>query len=191
MTSVHRATRSTSLLFALCLLLTGCKIYEIRHQIQGDSKDQIWRTDASQVELRAVQSRVFETTDRVRTVQAVVDTLQDLAFQIEVLDEDLGIVTGKRFGDRERPKYPYDPLYHLYDDENLLVFTRTYRTWGPFKHRSDLVRISVTVRPRNESQLVVRASAQFYLQPVVDATVYQGFFRTLAKSMFVEEQLLR
>ena len=175
----------------LALAVSGCSTYEIRHQIQGDSRDQIWRTDVSQVELRAIQSRVYETTDRGQTLQAVVDTLQDLAFQIEVLDEDLGIVSGKRFEARERHPRGYDPLYHIYDDASLLLFTKTYRTWGPFWHRSDLVRLTVTVRPRNEGQLVVRASAQYYLQPVMDVKIYQGFFQLLAKSMFVDEQLLR
>ena len=53
------------------------------------------------------------------------------------------------------------------------------------------MRITVTVRPRNESQLVVRASAQYYLRPVETPEVYQGFFTTLSKAMFVEEQLLQ
>jgi hypothetical protein len=169
----------------------GCSIYEIRHEIQWDSREQIWLSDASQVRLRAIQSRVFDTTDRLRTLEAVVATFQDLDFQIEVLDEELGIVSGKRFGEEERHDRRYDPLYHLYDDEDLLIFTKTYRTWGPFWHRSDLVRLTVTVRPRNEAQLVVRASAQYYLQPVESPEPYQKFFATLSKSMFVDQQLLQ
>ena len=56
-----------------------------------------------------------------------------------------------------------DPSYYAYRDDNLLILTRQYRSWGPFYHRSDLVRLTVTMRPRGETQLVVRASAQYYL----------------------------
>jgi hypothetical protein len=173
------------------MLALGCSTYEIRHEIQWASREQIWRSDASQVQLRNIQSRVFDTADRTRTLEAVVATIQDLGFQVEVLDEELGIVSAKRFEDRERHERTYDPLYHLYDDEELIVFSKTHRTWGPFWHRSDLVRLTVTVRPRNESQLIVRASAQHYLQPVESPEPYQKFFETLTKAMFVEQELLQ
>jgi hypothetical protein len=175
---------------SFCLLASACSLYEIKHEIGWDSRDQIWRSDASQVQLRAAQSRVFDTTDRVRVLEAVVSTLQDLDFQVEVLDEALGIVSGTRFLDDAKPRLASDPFYHFYDDQSLLIFTKTYRTWGPFWHRSDLVRLTVTVRERNETQLVVRASAQYYLRAVADAEPYQKFFRTLQQAMFVEARLV-
>jgi hypothetical protein len=146
-------------------------------------------SEASQVKLRAAQSRVFDTTDRKRILEAIVATFQDLGFQVEVLDQELGIVSGKKFVPLERPQLAYDPLYHLYDDQSLLIFAKSYRTWGPFYHRSDLVRLTVTVRSREETQLVVRASAQFYLRSVEDPVPYQKFFRTLEQALFVEGQL--
>ena len=175
----------------LCLLLAACPTpYEIRHQDQWDAKEQIWLSEDSQVKLRAAQSRVFETTDRRRTLEAVVATMQDLSFMVEVLDEDLGIVSGKKFVVNEGPGLGTDPYYHLYDDRSLLLFTKTYRTWGPFWHRSDLVRLTVTVRKRNEAQLVVRASAQFYLRAVEDPAPYQRFFRTLEQALFLQGQMV-
>jgi hypothetical protein len=182
-----------ALALALCLLAAGCAFspYEARHEIQWDSRDQIWLSEASQVKLRAAQSRVFDTADRRRTLEAVVSTFQDIGFQVEVLDEELGIVSGKKFLDLETRKMGYDPFYHIYDDESLLVFSRTYRTWGPFWHRNDLVRLTVTVRSRNQTQLIVRASAQHYLRAVEDPETYQKFFRTLEQALFVERQLVR
>lgn len=181
----------TGLLVGLCLLLLGCPgPYELRHQNQWDSKEQIWLSEASQVKLRAAQSRVFDTTDRRKLLEAAIATMQDLNFMIEVLDEELGIVSGKFFAPLERPDIVYDPYYHLYDDQSLLIFTKTYRTWAPFWHRNDLVRLTVTVRQRNEKQSVVRASAQFYLQPVEDPVPYQKFFRTLEQSLFLEGRLV-
>jgi hypothetical protein len=45
------------------------------------------------------------------------------------------------------------------------------------------VRITVTVRRRNEKQLVVRANAQFYLHAVEHAEPYQRFFAALEQAM--------
>jgi hypothetical protein len=89
------------------------------------------------------------------------------------------------------PALGSDPLYYLYDDESRLIFNRIYRGWGPFWHRSDLVQLTVTVRERSETQLGVRASAQYYLRAVENPEPYQKLFRTLEQAMFVEARLLR
>ncbi|HET9868241.1 MAG TPA: hypothetical protein VFQ06_13165 [Nitrospira sp.] len=181
--------RRTAVMLAVVLWLpvAGCPTpYEWRHEGQWDSRDQVWLSEQSQVKLRAAQSRVFDTTDRRRTIEAVIDTMQDLGFMVEVLDENLGIVSGKRFEPIETSAFFNDPFYHLYSDESLLVFTKSYRTWGPFWHRSDLVRLTITVRKRNEAQLVVRASAQYYLKAVEDPLPYQRFFRTLEQALFLQ-----
>ena len=182
-----RATKLAGL--AASLLLVACSTYVSRHQIQWDSRTQIWQAEASQVKVRAAQSRVFDTSDKLRVLGAVVATFQDLDFQVEVLDEELGIVSGKKFTGLERPKLNVDPFYFLYDVESLVVFTKSYRSWGPFWHRSDLVRLTVTVRERNETQLIVRASVQFYLRPIEHPEPYQKFFRTLEQTLFLERNL--
>jgi hypothetical protein len=174
------------MLLAFALLLVGCATpYEMRHDNQWDGRDQIWLSEESQVKLRAAQSRVFETTDRRRLLEAVIDAMQDLDFKVEVLDEELGIVSGKKFVNNE-DAFGVDPSYLLYQPDTLLFLTRNYRTWGPFRHRNNLVRFTITVRPRGESQLVVRASAQFYLRAVEDPLPYQRFFRTLEQAVFLK-----
>ena len=174
---------------AVTLLTTACAgPYAGRHEAQWDSLSQVWRAEQSQVRVRNAQSRVFDTNDRTRTLEAVVATVQDLGFQVEVLDEELGIVSGKKFVGFEESNTAFDAAYVLYDTESLVVFSKTYRTWGPFWHRSDLVRITVTVRPRNEKQLIVRAAAQFYLRPIEDPAPYQQFFRTLEGALLLEGQ---
>lgn len=167
------------------VLLSACTPYEMRHDNQSDARTQIWLSEESQVKVRAAQTRVFDTTDRRKMLQAIVTTLQDLNCKIDVLDEELGIVSAKKYVDLERPSF-LDPSYILYRPDTLLFLTRHYRAWGPFYHRSDLVRLTVTVRDRNESQLVVRASAQFYLRAVEDPVPYQQFFRTLEQAVFLE-----
>lgn len=167
------------------VLLTACSPYEMRHDNQSDARTQIWLSEESQVKVRAAQTRVFDTKDRRKMLQAIIMTLQDLNCKIDVLDEELGIVSAKKYLDLEQPTF-LDPSYVLYRPDTLLFLTRTYRAWGPFYHRSDLVRLTVTVRDRNESQLIVRASAQFYLRAVEDPVPYQQFFRTLEQAIFLE-----
>ena len=179
------------LVFVVLLALAAClQPYESRHEGQWDATDQVLKSEASQVKLRAAQSRVFDTTDRKRILTAVVATLQDLGFMITVLDEELGIVSGKRFEELEGSALFYDASYHLYQTDSLLAFSRRYLGWGPFYHRDNLVRVTVTVRKRNEGQSVVRATAQYYLRAVEDPEPFQRFFRALAGAMFLEGHLV-
>ncbi len=47
------------------------------------------------------------------------------------------------------------------------------------------LRMTITVRPRGETQLLVRGNAQYNLQAVDDPILYQDFFTSLGKSMFL------
>jgi hypothetical protein len=178
-------SRWMACLLTLAGMVTGCSPYEWRHENQWESRDQIWLSEASQVKVRAAQSRIFDTTDRPKTIEAMVSTFQDLGFAVEVSDEELGIVSGKKFEDYEAPQWG-EPSYYTYRDDGLLILTRQLRSWGPFYHRSDLVRLTATVRPRGDRQLVVRASAQYYLKAIESPEPYQQFFRTLEQALFLQ-----
>lgn len=47
------------------------------------------------------------------------------------------------------------------------------------------LRMTVTVRPRGASQLMVRANAQYNLRAVEDPEPYQRFFESLSKALFL------
>jgi len=47
------------------------------------------------------------------------------------------------------------------------------------------MRITVTIRPRARTETAVRASAQYNLDAISDASPYQQFFAALEKSMFL------
>jgi hypothetical protein len=183
------ARRGRLALPALALgLATGCAETAGSYGIQRDARNQIWLSEASQVKVRAAQSRFYDTHDTRRMLEAVVAAFQDAGFQVEVLDPVLGIVSGKKFLAGDRSHSGFDAGYTLYDEESLVAFTRAYRGWGPFWHRSDLVRLTVTVRERNEKQLVVRAAAQTSLRPIEEPEPYREFFRTLEAALFLERQ---
>mgnify|MGYP000058803461 CR=1 FL=1 len=112
------------------------------------STKQVLATKESQVKLRAIQSRIFDTTDKEKMLRTVIATLQDLGFVVDKADALLGTVSATKL-DR----------YAL--------------------------RMTVSVRPRGETQLIVRASAQYNIYPVEDPEPYQQFFDALSKAMFL------
>ena len=135
--------RALSIL-ASALLLSACLV-------QTDSRQQILATDQSQVALRSIQTRIFDTDDKYIALRSVIATLQDLGFVIEEADDVLGSVSATKLDG-------YD------------------------------LRITVTVRPRNARQMLVRANAQYNDAAVDDPLPYQQFFAALERSMFLTAQ---
>ena len=112
------------------------------------STKQVLATKESQVQLRAIQTRSFDTTDRDKMLRTVIATLQDLGFIVDKADNVLGAVSATKL-DR----------YTL--------------------------RMTVSVRPRGETQLLVRANAQYNITAVEDPEPYQQFFDALSKAIFL------
>ncbi|MCK8788175.1 hypothetical protein M0638_27890 [Roseomonas sp. NAR14] len=48
-----------------------------------------------------------------------------------------------------------------------------------------VVRLTVTIRPAGPNRTLVRASGQYNLDAISDATPYQRFFETLSQSLFL------
>lgn len=120
-------------------VLAGC---------QTDSKQQVLLSEESQVKLRSMQTRAFDTTDKIKTMRTVIATLQDLGFVVDKADDVLGTVSGTKLEG-----------YQL--------------------------RMTVTVRERGETQMMVRANAQYNITPIEEPGPYQQFFAALEKSMFL------
>lgn len=76
--------------FSIIISVTGC---------QTDSRQQILATGKSQVALRSIQSRIFDTTDQALTLRTVIATLQDLGFTIDKVNQEIGVVSATKAGD--------------------------------------------------------------------------------------------
>jgi hypothetical protein len=105
----------------------------------------------SEVRLRSIQSRVFDTPDENRTMRAVIATLQDLGFVVDKADSSLGILSATRLS-------------------------------------GYVLKMTVSVRTRGETQVLVRANAQYNLRAIEDPDLYQRFFVALSQSMFLAAQ---
>ena len=127
----------------LVFVLAGCAT---------TSQNQLLQADQSQVKLRSMQTRAFDTTEKEKMLRTVIATLQDLNFVVQKTDSDLGTVTADKFINNQ------------------------------------VLSISVTVRPRGEKQLLVRASATYGVKAIDDPLTYQDFFTGLEKAIFLTAQ---
>lgn len=125
---------------ALFATLVGCT--PVHEQVLDTSETQ------TQLQMRQVQSRTFETNDKERTMRAVIATLQDLGFVLDKADLTLGTVSATKLD-------------------------------------GYAMRMTVSVRPKGEGKLVVRANAQMNTTPITAPAPYQSFFRALERSMFL------
>jgi hypothetical protein len=109
-------------------LLLACTAAVVLAACASGPDPRILGSTDSQVKLRGIQSRTFDSPDTVKILKTVMATLQDLGFVLDKADSNLGTVSGTKLND-----------YAL--------------------------RITVTVRPRGETQAVVRANAQLTSRP--------------------------
>ena len=61
---------------------------------------QLMKMDTNQVNLRSMQTRAFDTTNKIKTLRTVISTLQDLDFLIDETNKVLGLVSATRLTDR-------------------------------------------------------------------------------------------
>jgi len=102
----------------------------------------------NQVELRSMQTRTFDTTDKILVTRNVIATLQDLGFVIDNADSGLGTVSATKLDGYQ-------------------------------------IKMTVSIRKRSVKSLLVRANAQYNLSAIEDPKMYQDFFVSLGKSLFL------
>jgi len=86
MKKLTRCLGISVILFSI-VVLSGC----------ATTAGKAFETNESQVKLRSMQTRAFDTTDKQKMMQTVISTMQDLEFVIDKADLILGSVSGSKF----------------------------------------------------------------------------------------------
>ncbi len=142
-------------LSCLVFLLSGC-------QTPSDNSLLFDSGSETQLQKRSYQSRSFDTADKALVMRATISTLQDYGFIIGRADYVLGTISAtKDVGGAQ-----------LYDEPRLDPTRKT-------------TNVTISVSPKGKSATVVRMSAEFRQTPVVEPKIYQDFFASLSKSLFL------
>lgn len=135
----HKLKRSMMPLVVCVAFLSGCV----------SAQDGLNESSQNQVQLRSIQTRSFESTDKQKIMQSSIATLQDLGFVIDNADYDIGTITATKLSG-----------YQL--------------------------EMSVSVRPNNQKEMLVRAVARYNKTTIEDPKPYQSFFTSLSKGLFLD-----
>ena len=90
---MNRTRIALGMWIVIGLFAPGCvPMVPLNHRVLDEGKETL--------RLRSMQTRVFDTTDRERTLRDVIATLRDLDFTIAKADPVLGVVSGTKPGVR-------------------------------------------------------------------------------------------
>lgn len=143
------------ILIGATAFLTGCQTPSVTDSVLDNNGE-------TQLQVRSYQSRVFDTTDKATVMRATIATLQDYGFIIRKTDYALGSISAIRDVGGS----------HLYDEAALDPTRQT-------------TLVTVTVLPKGKDRMVVRINAEFRQKPVREPKIYQDFFASLSKSLFL------
>ena len=147
------AIRTGSVIIVLAILLASCVV--------PPREDAIFEDDATQLQIRSIQSREYEVTDRIRVMRAVIATLLDLDFVIDEADSDLGVITATRMSGY---LLSATVVVTEKDDAHLQVRARLQTGWTP---------------------LAGTAVYELHASNTVPDETYREFFNSLGKNLFV------
>lgn len=137
----------------------------------------------TQLQIRAYQTRSFETKDTKLVMKAVLSVLQDEGFMIREANSDLGVLTATRETDVES-KF-----------DRFLAALGSKGTWD----KNSVFDVTINVSPFGE-QTRVRANFQLKtmnnvggvskVRAMGDEAYYQEFFAKVDKAIFIEKEKL-
>ncbi len=142
-------------------------------------------TGARTVQDRQLQSRYFETADIETVLIASAQLMQDMGFNLEEAEEDLGLVTGDKLRDAT----------HAGQQIGKFAAAALLGVYVP-TDSDQRIRLSIVIAPAGEGRCKVRATFQRVIwneygqitkmEWLNNAELYQNFFFALSKSLFLE-----
>jgi hypothetical protein len=142
------------------------------------------------LERRQVQTRVFETDDEAELLSASAALLQDLGFNLDESEVELGVIVGSKDRDATEADQVAASIVMAallgvampWDDEQKIraaVITRKLKDRNGYAVRLTMQRIVWNTQGQVSQT-----------EPLDDPEMYQEFFSKLSKSVFLEAQEL-
>lgn len=182
----HPAT----LALLLSVLLTGC--------VEPTKPDELFQLSPESNQNRAMQTRMFETSDENELLSASAAALQDLGFQVEESVREVGFLRAAK----ERSAREYGQYI-----QRLVFFVLSLGRWmGPVDLHQKIA-ATLVARPLNEEGSRREVRIIFYrvvwkgegqaeqnvippgeqkMEMIRDPEIYQQFFAKLSKAVFLE-----
>lgn len=136
------------------------------------------------LQMRSMQTRIFNTQDDMALLSPSVNVLQDLGFDIDFTEKELGIVIGSKITDAT-------DYGEIASRVLMTALLNTELTWSD----EQKIKASLFVVPFDD-RMKVRVTFQRIiwdnrgqittLQPIEDAEIYQDFFSRVSKSVFLD-----
>ena len=168
-----------------CILLTGCQTIPPK----------LLTLPTDYLAARELQMRKYETADDKKVIQASASVLQDLGFTIDKSETDVGLIVSSK----ERTAVNAGQVAVAVTLDLLAAMGGSYSNTYARTDKEQKIQASVVVNPSLvKNSTVVRVKFQRIVwnqqgqvsrfETLKDATLYQGFFEKLSKSIFLEDQ---
>ncbi len=168
-----------------CLILTGCMSMPL----------DILKSPADAVQKRELQSRAYATTDENKMITSAAMALQDMEFTLDDSETSLGVVLASK----DRSAVSAGQVTAAVMLDVLAAAGGGYSNAYGTTDKQQKIRASVVTKlSEDRSKVIVRTVFQKLVwnqmgqlsrvETLKDATMYQGFYDKLSKSVFLEEQ---
>lgn len=143
------------------------------------------RLSPESLQQRQMQTRKYETTDEAKILIACAGLLQDMGFNLDESETELGVIVASK-------------MRSAVDASQQVVAVLVGLLAGavPPTDKEQKMRASIVTRPVDENHITVRVTFQRIVwntqgqvskrEGIADPEVYQEFFAKLSKSIFLE-----
>lgn len=168
-------------LVSIGALLTGCP----RQPVPPEAL----QLTPNSLKERQLQTRRFDTLEENKILSASASVLQDLGFNIDESETDLGLIVCSKQRDATSPGQIAGAVF-------VALFTGVAMSVDKYQ----IIRASLVTCPISDKSTAVRITFQRVIyntrnqisraEPIIDAKIYKEFFEKLSKSIFLEAHQL-
>jgi hypothetical protein len=136
-------------------------------------------TEGTQLQLREIQQKIYDTDQTELVLKAVLNVLQDDGYDVENLDFGAGYLNGVKESQRRIPEKMVTVKDIIKATVNVSVFGSKTKVRANFHYR-----FIQPPKPANPHEL------EYESTEIYDPQFYQDFFNKVDKAIFIEKQKL-